>query len=350
VKLPAVCKVGEEKYESRYPGLTFDRALRLRTAILENTVKEYLPDILLVDHSPLGMKGEILSSLKWLKRNRSSSVIVLGLRDIIDDPQKVIALWQKQNVYEVLHNLYDIILIYGTPAVFDSVALYKFSDTVKAKTHYCGYITDWQSERKPPRTVRRTDNKNSKSILVTIGGGDGAGETVIGNFLEALNKYKTDLHFNSVVLTGPFLPPELRHRFKKAARNLPVRIKEFVPSTRNLLIKSDLVISTGGYNTVTDILYYAQKALIIPRMMYRKEQFIRAKKLSDHKLLTFISPDEVTPDLLFNAVTSLLASDDTPLEKARREKTIPLDGAKHIVKCFGELFAKINQTEETLSW
>nr|MBP9107554.1 hypothetical protein [Gemmatimonadaceae bacterium] len=54
----------------------------------------------------------------------------------------------------------------------------------------------------------------------------------------------------------------------------------------------------GGYNTVCDILTYAPRALIVPRVHPREEQLIRAERLAARGLLDVLHPSHCTPEAL----------------------------------------------------
>ncbi len=57
---------------------------------------------------------------------------------------------------------------------------------------------------------------------------------------------------------------------------------------------------------------------------------MRAEQLSDLGLLSFLSPELVTPARLFTAVSRLLSDDSDPLGDARRAKKIDLSGKENL--------------------
>ena len=57
-------------------------------------------------------------------------------------------------------------------------------------------------------------------VVVTIGGGDGAGEEVLGGWLRMLREHAGEVDFDSLLLTGPFLEPELAARLRVFERRL----------------------------------------------------------------------------------------------------------------------------------
>lgn len=345
VKLPAVRKVASEKYEARSLRMSYDGILKLRRNLLLRTVRDYNPNVLLVDHAPTGMKGEMLPALEWLKRN-TSCVKLMGLRDVIDDPATVRETWLARDVYQVLDHLYDHILVYGSADLFNPVESYGFTPALEAKTTFCNYVQEFQPvDPKPEPAVESA----RPMVVVTIGGGDGAGEVVIGSYLEMLRSFQSQVGFESVILTGPFLSPSLARRFREECEGLPATLHEFVSSSSPFLRRADLVVSTGGYNTITQTLRWAPRALVIPRMMHRREQYIRAAKLAELGLITLLHPDDVTPERLHTTVSSLLASPDQPLAAGRKRRVIQFDGTEKLGDFCSTLLVSCLPTPEAVN-
>ena len=65
---------------------------------------------------------------------------MLGLRDVLQDPESVRNSWSQQANLEALQDYYDAIWIYGDPAVYDPVREYGLFNQVAAKVHYTGYL------------------------------------------------------------------------------------------------------------------------------------------------------------------------------------------------------------------
>lgn len=345
VLLPPVRKAGPEHYEAREANLPFEVILKQRKAILLNTVVDFKPELIVVDHAPLGMEGELLLALEWHALNIPGSIRIFGMRDIVDDPDVVAELWNRKNIYKEIDRLYDHILIYGSPSVFDAVNEYRFPSVLRAKSYYCNYIADSGSNSVDEVSSRKLDGARGQ-VLVTIGGGDGAADVVIGNYLEMLRLKADSVNWDSRILVGPFLDKVSYSRLRKSGEGLPVRFESFVNDMQSLMRSADLVISTGGYNTVTEVLAYAQRSIVIPRIMYRMEQLIRADCLAKKGLLKVLHPNKVTPDLMFEAVTAMLSNDDAALEKARRKELIQFDGAKRLAFFAAEQLYRLKLKEK----
>ncbi len=327
LKLPAVVKTGENQYRPRSPGNSFQQIYELRQNLIFEAVRVFNPHLFLVDHSPLGMKGEAKKTLFWLKEQGKPTSIVLGLRDILDEPKKVCETWGKEGIYPVLENLYDQIFIYGTRELFDPVSAYSFGEKARAKTHFTGFIT----EGKPAPDADNRTADGSKQILMTIGGGEDGAE-IVETYLEMLSTHREHLSVQTILVTGPFLPEAKRKSLLRKANGLSVRFEEFVAELGAHLVEADLVVSMGGYNTVTEILALAKKALIIPRIFPRTEQLMRAQQLSRMGLVHYISPQELTPESLYEAVSSILKDESEPLVEARKKNLLPLDGAFNLAE------------------
>lgn len=329
LKLPAVRKVAPERYEARSLSMSGQGIHTLRSNLLLRTIRDYEPNVLLVDHSPVGMSGEILPALEWLGEHGDCTRI-LGLRDVIDEPQSVIAQWREQGIYDVLRRHYEHVVVYGTREVYDPVSAYEFPDDVAEKTHFVHYVSEGND------AAGDVTDDEEPTVVVTVGGGDGGAPEVIGNFLEMMRRHRDRIDFKAEVLMGPFLEDALAEEYRALAEGLPVVLHTFVSSPASLYRRADVVIGTAGYNTTTELLANASRAILIPRVLHRDEQLIRARRMEELELMSCLHPDEVTPDRLFDEIQRVRASGE-PLARAREAGTVPLDGAERLAEFCGRL-------------
>ncbi len=322
LKLPAVRKVAPEQYEARSLAMSGASIQALRSNLLLHTVKDYAPDVVLVDHSPLGMRGEMLPAMRWLKE-QGRCTLILGLREIIDDPDQVESTWKTQGIYDVLANLYDHVLVYGDPKVYETAREYRFPEDVLAKTQYMNYVAD----PRPAAEDSLRDPSVAPLVVVTAGGGDGGAGELIEPFLHMLRDDPPPGGLRAEILTGPFVEPALKEKLRAMAEGLPASVKDFVPSTWELFREADLVLSTCGYNTMTELLVHARRSILVPRVMHRSEQLIRARRMDELGLAQCLHPEDVTPQSIGQAVRKALAG-PAALTLAREVGRIPCDGAK----------------------
>src|SRR5262245_17153083 len=112
----------------------------LRTRMLRDVAVGLAPDLVFVDHEPLGSSGEFREGLWALKEARPDTRFVFGLRDIMDDADRIRADWKQMGVYEALEHLYDGIAVFGPPGFYDVAEAYAIPDAARRKLHYCGYV------------------------------------------------------------------------------------------------------------------------------------------------------------------------------------------------------------------
>ncbi|PYP00785.1 MAG: hypothetical protein DMD57_15760, partial [Gemmatimonadetes bacterium] len=71
----------------------------IRGQILRAAALGLAPDLVLVDHEPLGAKGEFRDGLYALKAHCPGTKFVFGLRDIMDDVGRIQGQWRELGVY-----------------------------------------------------------------------------------------------------------------------------------------------------------------------------------------------------------------------------------------------------------
>ncbi len=261
VKLPAVRKVAAERYAPRSLALPDDEVLAMRANLLLRTARDFRPDMLLVDHSPAGMRGELRPALEWLRTSKSGCTTVLGLRDIIDAPETVRETWHRQGIHRLLQDGYDHVVIYGEQHFFDPVSAYGLAPDLAERVTFVGHVVeDAVCDR------ARSLTGTPPHIVVTTGGGDGAVDEVAGRFLRMLGRGLLGRDANATVLPGPLGPAATPAVLRMVAAGTPAVIEPFVESTSPLMAAADLVICTGGYNTAMQAMRYARRVLMMPRV------------------------------------------------------------------------------------
>jgi predicted glycosyltransferase len=326
VRIPGMIKKTNDDYQSLSIRIDEEKALSIRTNIILATAKTFQPHLFIVDKEPLGLKREVLPTLEWLKQECPSTTTVLGLRDILDDAKVIQNDWREKSVYSFLDQLYDEIWVYGNREIYDPIEMYKIPEKIHNKVKFTGYIPRKTLSKNTKANVRKGYRilDDDKFVLVTTGGG-GDGMEVIDHYLNMHDYYPTSLPFKSIIITGPFMPKNIRQSFRKRAKKFGIKTLPFHPRMEELMAAADLVISMGGYNTICEILTHRTPALIIPRETPRKEQLIRARRLKSQGLLDFIPWTEVSPQLLREKIFTLIRDRQQYTEKIDSFKLTGLD-------------------------
>jgi len=79
--------------------------LKMRAFDHRHTAEMFDPDIFIVDRSRFGLRGEVLDTLEMLKQRGTR--LVLGLRDVMDEPNSSCRSGGAKNVLPALRDLYD---------------------------------------------------------------------------------------------------------------------------------------------------------------------------------------------------------------------------------------------------
>ena len=304
VRVPGIIKLRNGDYTSLSLHIKIEDTLALRASIIEHTARVFDPHLFLVDKEPLGLLGEVRQTLAMLKR-RGRCQLVLGLRDIMDDPESLEDEWNRKGVLPALERFYDEIWVYGLQQIYDSIAAYQLPLRVAAKTKFTGYL-----KREPwpdvsvPHEVAAILQKGPYLLVTPGGGGDGA--ELVDAVLSAYERFNDRLPWPALVVYGPFLPAHQREVFERRASQLKrITTLTFHEHLENLMEGAAGVVSLGGYNTFCEILSLNKRSIMVPRVTPRAEQLLRADTARKLGLVQVISPHELTPERLTEALVHL---------------------------------------------
>lgn len=298
IKLPCLDRIDAERYESRFLLECSEAVKRTRRAIIERTVLGFAPDLMIVDKRPAGVDGELTETLTSLRNSRHPTRLVLGVRDILDEPRKTRETLKNNHSFEIIRDYYDEVWIYGSQTIFNTVSEYGFPEDVARISHYCGYL------KRPTVTTARNDGP--PHVLVTTGGG-GDGSRMIETYLEGLSNLPRNVALKSTVVFGPQMSADKRSALIDSFGYLTdVQFREFEADMTELYAEADLVVSMAGYNTVCELLSFGRNAILVPRAQPVKEQLIRARLLAAAGLFDMVEPDDLAPEMLMTKVLGSL--------------------------------------------
>ncbi|MGQ0653623.1 MAG: glycosyltransferase family protein [Betaproteobacteria bacterium] len=309
VRVPGVIKLRNGEYTSLNLHLDIEQTLSMRASIIQHTAEMFAPDLFIVDKEPVGLRGEVLQTLKALKRRGTR--LVLGLRDVMDEPRVLEPEWQRKKALPALRELYDEIWIYGLPQICDPLEGIALPQRVRQKMVYTGYL----HREVPPHGVpaRLPEITQRPYLLVTTGGG-GDGESLIDWVLRA---YEHDplLPYPALLVLGPFMQPERQAAFMdRASRLKRVDAITFHGQLETLVSRAAAVVAMGGYNTFCEVLSLDKRALIVPRTAPRLEQLIRASRAAELGLISMLSDDGSYDPAVMAAALRALPRQNRPSE------------------------------------
>ena len=138
VRVPGVVKQLSGDYDSANLRVGVEHTMEMRTRIIRDTADIFRPDLFIVDKEPLGLRGEVGPALHLLKER--GTPLVLGLRDVMDDPAALAQEWERKKIVPALRDLYDEIWIYGLPQINKPLTGIDVPPSVRHKMVYTGYL------------------------------------------------------------------------------------------------------------------------------------------------------------------------------------------------------------------
>ncbi len=310
IKLPCLSRTEREGYSTKYLDSKIGEVIQLRSDLILSAILNFEPDVMIVDKKPYGVKHELRKALNFAKTYMPKTRTVLLLRDILDAPATTTKVWEDNGYYEAVKSSYDLVLVLGTPDIFDPRAEYGFPLAASEKVEFCGYIQP-QSLLRDRAAIRRElrIESDERLILVTPGGGED-GHALVQTYLQALQLMPIGARIRSLIVTGPEMSEAQRKALNQSALRFPsVSMLEFTNDLPSYMNASDLVVSMGGYSTVCEILSLKKRAIIVPRVRPVEEQLIRAERMARLDLLTTIHPDSLTPQGLLDTILVEISSD-----------------------------------------
>lgn len=296
VKLPSLTKLGRGRWQAGSLRIDAATTRALRAGILERVMETFAPDVLLVDHEPAGVWDELVEPIRAL-RAKGRTQVVLGLRDILDDPDRVARAWVGGGTTGLIQSLYDDVLIYGSEKFYPSEAAYGLAALRPGHVHYCGAVT----AARP--VVRERWSGPPRRVIVSGGGGRDAYallDTVLAGFEALPLARRPDL----TLIAGPLMDAELSGALQHRAAEAGAIFREKVSDLPTLLSATDLFITMGGYNSVTEALVVGCPTVVVPRVGPSGEQRIRAERLQALGLATVVWRHELTAARMTTALTA----------------------------------------------
>jgi predicted glycosyltransferase len=324
VRIPGVIKLRDGEYTSHSLDVDIDETISMRSSIIQHTAMIFDPDVFIVDKEPLGLRGEVSDTLKMLKKRGTR--LVLGLRDVLDEPALLVPEWERKNVVPALDELYDDIWIYGLPQICEPLSGISLPESVQRKIVYTGYLP--RVVRDAPSSQQLPDVVNQPYLLVTPGGG-GDGAELIDWVLRA---YETEdlLPYPALMVMGPFMHPDRQGEFIERADALKrVDAITFDAHMESLMANAVGVVAMGGYNIFCEVLSFDKPAIIVPRTRPRLEQYIRASRAEELGLVRMLLDDGT-----YDPKVMAAALRDLPKQNRPSDVVVPglLEGLKNLAR------------------
>jgi predicted glycosyltransferase len=305
VNVRPLLKASDGSYRS--DEVSFEEAIAGRSATFRHTIETFRPDVVVVDRHPYGTAGELIPGLEIART--SGAATVLGLRDVLDEPSQIRAEMRGQG-WSGVGEMFDDVLVYGSQNLCDHQVEYGLA----IAPQYCGWVV-----QQPPAAVREA------GLIVVTAGGGGDGDSVFRLGIDLASMLPQQ---RAVVVAGPYaaaypgtatLPPN-------------VSLVRDAPGCAELFARAESVVQMAGYNSTFESLAAGVRPVLVPRRSPRREQAIRASRLTALGLA-----DVADEDVKADEVAWLLRRDRLLAPSQLADCGVRLDGAQNAAAIVGEL-------------
>lgn len=319
VTLPALQKHADGHYAPRHLSVELDDLTGFRRELLGTALTEFAPDVLVVDRHPHGFRGELTPALAALNGHTH---VVLGLRDVLDDPAASRREWDRRQAADALRRWYDEAWVYGDPRIHDPVRAAGLE--VPVPVHHTGFLAEGRPRSWSGDDLQLADHP---TVVCLVGGGSD-GDRLARAFVSAALPDGV----RGLVVTGPQMAEHERRAVEQLAAHRPeLTVRDFVPDAAALLDDAAAVVTMGGSNTVTELLATDTPALVVPRCSPRDEQRVRAEGLAAHGHVDILLPDAAVPDALAAWIATAVSGGPHP------RRGVDLDGLRWVTRRTSEL-------------
>lgn len=250
--------------------VTLDEAVEFRRSILKGVVQGFQPDVLIVDHLPLGAHEELAPLLKSTRCLKY--LVTRGIQNETEDLQRLVL---GGSALDSLRHDYDRIFSAIDPDVFNLTAHYDLSTQVADKVLSVGYVAPERQSTLREDTRLEHGIANDALWVVASAGSGQWGEPLIEACLALVERHP-DVHFDIVM--GP------RSRMRDpGSQTFPgskhARLHSTCSNLEAMHASADMVITCGGYNSLLEALQGDARILCIPYRTDARDEPLRHAEL-----------------------------------------------------------------------
>ena len=280
----------------RLDGTPMDSAFRTaRAQELVSLLHAEGPSVVITEQFPFGrtqLRFELVPLLEAARALRRRPLIVSSVRDVV---RRTVS---PQRVAETLEMLdaFDLVLIHADPRIADFGASFAAWDRIAARAVYTGYVAS------PDRGTSASD-VGKDEVVVSVGGG-AVGAPLLKAALAARRQGAlADRRWR--LLVGANLSDTDRVALGGQDGVIIEPARADFPT---LLANAALSISQAGYNTVVDVLRFADRAVLVPFTTEREtEQSDRARLLAARGMAAVVPAEALTASRLAAGIAEALA-------------------------------------------
>ncbi|MDC0074354.1 hypothetical protein OAK17_05845 [Alphaproteobacteria bacterium] len=296
-----------------------------RSDALSKLFIEINPDILIIEMYPFGRKSielELENLLIQVKNINKNIFVLSSVRDILIKKKKIS---RYKEMLTKFNKYFDYVLVHSDEKIISFDDTFPFTNKIQTQLFHTGYVVD---------NLKRSNFKKRKKEIIVSAGGGAVGKKILKTAI--LSREKTiikDYKWRILIGTNESEETitELKDLVNKNQGN--IIIEKAHPNLRDLLVRSELSISQGGYNTMLDIVSSEIKAVVIPfNEKNDSDQSLRASLFKKYFNIEVLDEKNLNSDNLASIINI------SYLSKKKNKHHINLYGAKNTVSFINKLY------------
>lgn len=289
---------------------------KLRVKVQSALLESFRPDVIVVEHFPVGRFGLRKELCAVLENARArlpgvvcvSSVAVLGGQ----------ASGHEDDSVEHARRYFDRLLVHTDPRVEtlgDDIP--DAQSRLGERLVHTGYVL-----RRPPCPTPRESLRErlgvdrSATLVVVHAGGGRDGGPMLRRALQALDRVNRERPVHVRAIAGAALPRQEYEALRELVRDMPhVTLSQEDPALPEWVAAAELCVCMAGYASAAEVVAAGTRALLLPRDT-EEEQLRRARRL--HSLgLAVHAPSAADAGALAAQIQELLSSPPPPRSHLR---------------------------------
>lgn len=300
-------------------------AVRKRGKLLAEQVRSWRPHVLLADHNPFGLMGELMETLDAVRDEGLPTRLVWGIRDIWGSPEYLTnMLGQYPGDPDAMKRrlqLYHSAIAYTDDRWMETLQRYGTA-TLPKRTASVGFVTEPLAPSQPAGGL---------PLVVVLSGGGAGAERLASLVLAAVQQEPLRLRF----VVGPFASAD---EVRAQMGNDPTIEVWPEGAVEDAIRDASLIVSRTGYNTAYTVVQSDLPVTFVPLSGGNEEQAMRAARLAELDRVESIDDrDANAADLLRESIRRGLAA-------GGRSRPLPFstDGARHAARWILDAAAEVS--------
>jgi predicted glycosyltransferase len=280
-----------------------------RRQMLQGIVESFRPDVILVDHLPLGMREELASIIAQTPCRK-----YLVTRAIQNETENLNQLLLAGQANQALELFYDRVFVAIDDRIFDFRRQYPQLSGISKKICTVGYVVEPVSASHISQLRKQRGLSANDLWAVASAGGGQHGEQLIEASCKLAHHFP-QVAFDVVVGPRSKLPNNNFVGISSGPSNL--RLHRELPNLYEMHAAADIVISSGGYNSLLEALQGKAHVICVPsRKDERDEQYVHAVKLGQYASIDVSTDVLQLPQMFEKAIYTLGRQEQTDNRKA----------------------------------